>query len=411
MKTNMLLKFSLSNYRSFYNEASINFRVPETGNNPYIKQINNEYISKVCFLYGHNGCGKSNLINALKYIFYANNGYISSSNDSIKRLLDPNMIYGKYEKSRFYIEFYSYDEQSLCKYELILDNENKTIYSEIFIKDNDIIFERLKSNIVNGIFKYNDNIPNTNTVLSFFNDIQNNHINNTIDKYREESNYYISLFTNLCFLFPFTNEADFSSYAIMHAFNYFNKHEVWDTYKKLLNMADIDDLNIVDAENNNDFSFVFDNKKLLSKHDTYSNDFDEVESEGNKVYAINLIYILYSIMNGTLSVLDEFNAIQSELLKLTVSLFKNNTFDDIEKETSQLILSTHDITLMSMDDMELHNYFFINKENNMSILYSTNDIKKYNKSLNMNDLEFEYRKNNLGIKRKKIEIPKSIKHN
>ena len=66
---------------------------------------------------------------------------------------------------------------------------------------------------------------------------------------------------------------------------------------------------------------------------------------------------------------------------------------------------------MSMDDMELHNYFFINKENNMSILYSTNDIKKYNKSLNMNDLEFEYRKNNLGIKRKKIEIPKSIKHN
>ncbi|WP_028328713.1 AAA family ATPase [Brachyspira alvinipulli] len=407
----MLLKFSLSNYRSFYNEASINFRVPETNNNPYIKKINNEYISKVCFLYGHNGCGKSNLINALKYIFYANNGYISSSNDSINRLLDPNMIYGKYKKSRFYIEFYSYDEYSLCKYELILDNENKTIYSEILIKDNDIIFERLKSNIVNGIFKYSDSIPDKNTVLSFFNDIQNNHINNKIDKYREESNYYISLFTNLCFLFPFTNEADFSSYAIMHAFNYFNEHKVWGTYKKLLNMADIDDLNIVDAENNNDFSFVFDNKKLLSKHDTYSNDFDEVESEGNKVYAINLIYILYSIMNGTLSILDEFNAIQSELLKFTVSLFKNYAFDDIEKETSQLILSTHDITLMSMDDMQLHNYFFINKENNMSILYSTDEIKKYNRALNMNDLEFEYRKNNLGIKRKNIEIPKSIKHN
>lgn len=401
----MLLKFSLSNYRSFYNEAAIDFRVHEYNNNPYIKKINNDFISKICLLYGYNGCGKSNLINALKYLFYANNGYISSSNDSINKLLDPNMIYGKNDKSKFYIEFYSYNENNLCKYELILDNENKTIHSETLVKDNEIIFERIGSNLVNGIFNYNENIPNTNTVLSFFNDIQSNQ-----DKYREEANYYISLFTNLCFLFPFTNEADFSSYAIMNAFEYFNKYNVWTTYKKLLNMADIDDLNIVDAENINDFSFVFDNKKLLSKHDTYSNDFDEVESEGNKVYAINLIYILYSIMNGTLSVLDEFNAIQSELLKLTISLFKNNTFNDIEKETSQLILSTHDITLMSMEDMNLNNYFFINKENNMSVLYSTDDIKKINSSLNINNLEYEYRKNHLGIKRKKIDIPKNIKN-
>ena len=317
------------------------------------------------------------------------------------------MIYGKYDKSKFYIEFFSYDEICLCKYELILDNENKAVYSEILIKDNNIIFERKKYSITDGIFKYDGNIPSTNTVLSFFNDIQNNEI---IDKYREEANYYISLFTNLCFLFPFTNEADFSSYAIMSAFNYFSKNNVWETYKKLLNMADIDDLNIAEAEDNNDFSFVFDNKKLLSRHDCYSNDFDEVESEGNKVYAINLIYILYSIMNGTLSILDEFNAIQSELLKFTVSLFRNNAFNDIEKETSQLILSTHDVTLMSMEDMELHNYFFINKEDNMSVLYNTDDIKKFNNALNMNNLEFEYRKNNLGIRRKKIEIPKNIRN-
>ena len=403
----MLLKFSLYNYRSFYNETSISFRVSESITNPYIKKIKDEYISKICLLYGHNGCGKSNLINALKYLFYANNGYISSSNDSINKLLDPNMIYGKYDKSKFYIEFFSYDESCLCKYELILDNENKAVYSEILIKDNNIIFERKKYSITDGIFKYAGNIPSTNTVLSFFNDIQNNEI---IDKYREEANYYISLFTNLCFLFPFTNEADFSSYAIMSAFNYFSKNNVWETYKKLLNMADIDDLNIAEAEDNNDFSFVFDNKKLLSRHDCYSNDFDEVESEGNKVYAINLIYILYSIMNGTLSILDEFNAIQSELLKFTVSLFRNNAFNDIEKETSQLILSTHDVTLMSMEDMELHNYFFINKEDNMSVLYNTDDIKKFNNALNMNNLEFEYRKNNLGIRRKKIEIPKNIRN-
>ena len=103
-------------------------------------------------------------------------------------------------------------------------------------------------------------------------------------------------------------------------------------------------------------------------------------------------------MNGTLSVFDEFNAIQSELLKLTVSLFKNNTFDDIEKETSQLILSTHDITLMSIDNTMLHNYFLINKENNISRIYRTDHFD----NLNINTLENEYRKNRFGLLRKRI---------
>lgn len=392
----MLKRFTISNYRSFYDEAELNLTADK--DTIYTKKINNEYISKLCLLYGYNGCGKSNLLNALKYIFYSNNGYIVSSDDSIKRLLDPNMIYGKNENSRFYLEFYSYDDYEICSYELVLNNNNKKIDLERFTKNNNIIFERKKNTISDGIFDYDDSIPDTNTFLSFFNNKLNN-INEKADRYREEINYYISLFKNLCFLFPFTNEADFSSYAIVEIFEYFSKYNIWDTYKKLLYMTDIDDLNIIDSINASEFSFVFDNKRLVSRHDTYSNDFDEIESEGSKVYAINLVYILSSIINGTLSIVDEFNGVQSELLEFTIRLFKKGAFNDIERETSQLILSTHDITLMSIDDTELFNYFLINKKNNMASIYRTDELKKINGSLDISNLEKEYRKNHLGISR------------
>ena len=392
----MLKRFTISNYRSFYDEAELNLTADK--DTIYTKKINNEYISKLCILYGYNGCGKSNLLNALKYIFYSNNGYIISSDDSIKRLLDPNMIYGKNQNSRFYLEFYSYDDYEICSYELVLDNNNKRICLERFTKNNTVIFERDNNTISGGIFDYDDSIPDTNTFLSFFNNKLNN-INEKADRYREEINYYISLFKNLCFLFPFTNEADFSSYAIVDIFEYFNKYNIWDTYKKLLYMIDIDDLNIVDSINTSEFSFVFDNKRLVSRHDIYSNDFDEIESEGSKVYAINLVYILSSIINGTLSIVDEFNGVQSELLEFTIRLFKKGAFNDVERETSQLILSTHDITLMSTYDTELFNYFLINKKNNISSIYRTDKLKDINESLNISNLEKEYRKNHLGISR------------
>ncbi|WP_300369082.1 ATP/GTP-binding protein [Brachyspira sp.] len=393
----MLKKFSISNYRSFYNESVLDFTINTNAyknDNPYIKKINdNEYISKLCLLYGYNGSGKSNLINALKYIFYSNNGYISSSDDSIKKLLDPNMIYGKDENSRFYLEFYSYDEVVCYKYELILDNKNKKIYSEKLIKNDDtIIFERYLNVIKGGIFNYDKIIPDTNTFLSFINTEEGN-------KYREEINYYISLFKNLCFLFPFTNEADFSSYAIVEAFDYFNKYNIWDLYKKLLSFIDIDDLNIEDSISTNEFVLMFDNKRLLSKHDCYSNDFDEVESEGSKIYAINLIYILVSIINGTLSIVDEFNGVHSELLEFVINLFRNDiSLSYIKKDTSQLILSTHDITLMSIDNTMLYNYCLINKENNISNIYRIDCFNNFT----IENLEKEYRRNRFGFSRKNI---------
>ncbi|HJH56167.1 MAG TPA: ATP-binding protein, partial [Brachyspira hyodysenteriae] len=182
---------------------------------------------------------------------------------------------------------------------------------------------------------------------------------------------------------------------------------IWYIYKKLLSFIDIDDLNIEEGISKNEFSFIIDNKRLISKHDSYKNDFDEVESEGSKIYAINLIYILVSLINGTLSIVDEFNGIQSELLEFIINLFSSNFFNKIhpiETDTSQLILSTHDSSLMSIEGTMLYNYFITNKENNMSSIYRMDYFSKLNNNLTINNLEKEYRKNRLGLSKKNINI-------
>ena len=122
---------------------------------------------------------------------------------------------------------------------------------------------------------------------------------------------------------------------------------------------------------------------------------------------INLIYILASLINGSVSIVDEFNGIQSELLEFVVNLFGSNFFNNIysiEMDTSQLILSTHDFSLMSIDGTMLYNYFIADKENNISSIYRVDCFSKINNNLTINNLEKEYRKNRLGLSKKKINI-------
>ena len=75
----MLVSFSAKNYKSFYDEVTLDMRIEvndsnreEIENNPFVYKINDDYISKLCILYGHNGSGKSNLLDAIKYLFDIN---------------------------------------------------------------------------------------------------------------------------------------------------------------------------------------------------------------------------------------------------------------------------------------------------------------------------------------------------
>ena len=138
----MLVKFTVENYKSIYDKVELDFRIkPKNSddeesikNNPFVLKINNDYISKLCLFYGHNGSGKTNIFEAILDICLSN-----SNNNFLNDIYKPNMIYGENEESKFEIEFYSNvlnenkNEYSLYNYKLNvknkeIDDEYKKVY-------------------------------------------------------------------------------------------------------------------------------------------------------------------------------------------------------------------------------------------------------------------------------------------
>ena len=76
----MLVKFTVENYKSIYDKVELDFRIkPKNSddeesikNNPFVLKINNDYISKLCLFYGHNGSGKTNIFEAILDICLSN---------------------------------------------------------------------------------------------------------------------------------------------------------------------------------------------------------------------------------------------------------------------------------------------------------------------------------------------------
>ncbi|EKV57282.1 AAA family ATPase [Brachyspira hampsonii] len=391
----MLVSFSAKNYKSFYDEVTLDMRIEvndknreEIENNPFVYKINDDYISKLCILYGHNGSGKSNLLKAIQYLTNININHLPSN---YEELFIPNMIYGKDKNTEFTLEFYY--NNILFFYKIILDNKNKKIEYELLKENNNIVFERNNSNIVDGndFFINIKGIPTQITVISHC---------YSVDDYKKKVNKHRKIFVkNFSIYLDNTKLWQILFFEIDNIYSSLRKSKTWNIYKKLISLADvgIDDIKIIKNKKDNDIfeDFINRNKyKLTSIHENYEDDFKKIESDGTKIYANNLVSILKSLINGNLSVLDEFQGVQSELLELVISLFQKNMFEDLDNPTVQLILSTHDTNLMSLKNTLLNHYWFLNKEDNKSELYCASDFE----DLKREDLEKEYKRNSLKAK-------------
>lgn len=397
----MLVSFSAKNYKSFYDEVTLDMRIEvdesnreEIENNPFVYKINNDYISKLCILYGHNGSGKSNLLDAIKYLFDINSYEDDDINQHYKKLFIKNMVYGKDEDIKFSLEFYY--NNNLYHYEIAY---NTDIKYELLKENNNIIFEREENSIINGInlLKNKEGIPNNITVMTYLNSV--NSYKSIIENYR------MAFITN--FIFPLLNAnenyTDSLFFQLDKVYYALDKSNSWNIYKKLISLADvgIDNIKVIENSNYRETTNIVENlinktskKKLISIHSNYEDEFRKIESYGTKNYANNLFDTLGCVKSGKLSIIDEFQGVQSELLELVISLFQKNMFEDLKNQTAQLILSTHDTNLMSLKNTLLNHYWFLNKEDNKSELYCAADFE----DLKREDLEKEYKRNSLKAK-------------
>lgn len=391
----MLVSFSVKNYKSFYEEATLDMRIDvddsnreEIENNPFVCRINDEYISKLCIIYGHNGSGKSNLLEFMSILLSL---HLENDNSKIYELLStPNMIYGKNEDTEFYLEFYN--DNILFKYGIILDS--KSIKYEIFKENDLVIFERKNNILINSIDNLKDikGIPNQSTVF---------HYCNRVEIYKSYLYRYFLVYKSVFLNYIYSDIPEALFFDIDNIYNLLTRNHIWSIYKELIKLADvgISDIKVIKQNiKTNDFIKQFLKKEneyeLISIHDSYENKFKKIESGGTKTYANKLIAVLSSIGNGNICLLDEFNGVQSELVEFVINLYKKGMFEDLKKDSSQLILTTHDTNLMSMRSTLLNHYWFLNKENNKSELYCASDFEDLEKK----DLEKEYKLNNLKAK-------------
>lgn len=452
----MLIKFSIENYKSIYDKLDLDFRIKvnnsnkkEIEENPFVLKINEDYISKLCLFYGHNGSGKSNIFEALFNLCLCN-GY----NPLLKKLYEPNGIYGEGEESKFEIQFYSNklnnssNEYSLYKYKIGIKNkdiENNNfakkgiqITHEILQRDEKIIFKREGNKLItNEITKQitTDNnkfmIFSDRTVLSFLRNIhaEEDEYFNDIIKYFKlfellpsatsslkslSDSYFIERFSNriynkldslkiVDFYIDLIKIADVGIDSMTFEtkenykkslINFYNSLEK-DINKKELSEDKKDELKLLlkivkrQIENNSSPN----PKQIFSYRKKWKKPFEEVESDGTKMYASHMFNIVIALKEGRLSLHDEFYGVQSDLVKTAFLLFTKNRYKEIE-QTSQLFMTTHDIELMNFKYLLLGQIKFVVKEENKTYVYSASDIE----GLEKNNLVEYYRGNKLGAK-------------
>lgn len=384
----MLVSYTVENYRSFYDSVTLDFRVLATegektciDENPYVVKINDEYISKLCLLYGANGAGKSNLLRSLEMLFLG----------MIKNLFDPNMMKGQDKNTSFEIVFYTNDEDKNSKilhtYKLILDNKNKKVSEETFSTNDEIIFKRENSRIIKSSEEMLENQTIADNTTTF------EHIYNTSELRENKDigkiwfNFY-SIAMPAMPAFKYNNIMPSKAENIIKFIHdYFVENGLWFFYKHLLFLADtgMEDIAIKDKKPK---------KELFSKRGEWISRFDDTESDGTKTYSMHLVDIVRSIWTNSLSIHDEFNGLQSELVEMIITLFQRDRFSDIPNSTNQIIISTHDTNLMEIPNLLMNHVWFVDKKDNMSELYSASDFEEVAKE----NLVEKYKKNRLRAK-------------
>ena len=425
----MLVKFSVENYKSIYDKVELDFRIkPKNSddeesikNNPFVLKINNDYISKLCLFYGHNGSGKTNIFEAILDICLAN-----SNSNFFNDIYKPNMIYGENEESKFEIEFYSNvlnenkNEYSLYNYKLNvknkeIDDEYKKsiqITKEILTENGNVVFERINNDLIKNTISNDERIviPSDRTFITFLMDIYTKEKDEFVNiiSYNRMMSSILSVTINKP---NYLSIPDFTNFLFNEMYDVLKEFNILDFYMQLIKIADIgiDDIKFELSEFDNikkymrllkkyaknnfdkkeeyeiaykflnnmqemtdkygELGFMKNFKKAFSYRNGKKASFDEIESDGTKIYAFHMFNIVTALKEGTLSLHDEFYGVQPDLIKTAFLLFRKDMYKEVE-QTAQLFMTTHDVMLMDFKYLLLEQVKFVVKEKNKTYVYS-----------------------------------------
>ena len=369
----MLCQFTVKNFKSIRDEATFDMQAAAISEHEdrIIKDTDDEVYLPVSAVYGPNGGGKSNVLEALHSLVtkVLRPLYATSNNEEIA-----------IKMKKLVIEPFAFDEEMInepTEFELFFRTALAEYRYELIVKKEVIRYERLdrikletgrksalferdgEEIILKGAFarlKTSDGLSDTLPLLSYLGITysKNEVIQDVLDW--------------------FDKEIDFLNYGnpMQELRMAVSKSE--DVKRLMLQMIQEMDLDIVDfrvEEKENDRIEVY-TKHIVDEYEAELNLFDE--SSGTKKLFGLLPFIAKSLLKGTTLVIDELDAkIHPVLLRYLIMTFSNM---EKNKKGAQLIFTSHDLSTMNSEVFRRDEIWFVAKGNRQnSKLYSLVEFK------------------------------------
>ena len=339
----MLTRFEVKNFKNF--ENTLSFDLTKTKKFKFNEECVENGIVKKALIYGHNGTGKSNLgyaiFDILKHLTTKNvndelyQNYLNANNN----IKTASFIYEfKFNNGTVKYSYTKEDHSSLIKEKLEINNR---IFAEV---------DREKSvkSVINakGAESLKKDIENKHVSLVSY--INNNAFLNQEDKDNKTFYEFIEFIDNMLFFRSLNDGNSYMGHSVggKEIDKDIIEHDNVKAFENFLNRLGIKcKLDVLDPNGLKLLVFVFENKKIP---------FYDIASSGTR--ALALFYFWFQRMqkeNIKFIFIDEFDAFYHfELSK--------NIIEILKKLDIQIIVTTHNTSLMSNELLRPDCYFLIN---------------------------------------------------
>lgn len=368
----MLCQFTVKNYKSIRDEVTFDMQAAAISEHEdrIIRDKDGEIFLPVFAIYGPNGGGKSNVLEALHTLAVKVLRPLYATGDNEERIfLQKKMIIEPFafseETKSEPTEFEIFFRTELAEYRYILHVKREVVVYERLDRvkmdtgRRSALFERGKEIMLKGAFaklKISDELSETLPLLSYLGITYKK--NEVVKDVLEWFEYGID-FLNYGNSMEKLRMAVSSSEAVKHL---------------MLQMIQEMDLDIVDfrvVKDENDRIDVY-TKHMVEGRETELNLLEE--SSGTKKLFGLMPFIADSLLSGTTLVIDELDAkIHPVLLRHIIMMFSNMS---INKKKAQLIFTSHDLSTMNSEVFRRDEIWFVAKGNSQnSQLYSLVEFK------------------------------------
>lgn len=379
----MLLRFTFKNFKSFCDEAVLDLTASSiTEHKDSLITINNIDILPIAAIFGANGSGKSNLLDAL--IAMGVEIYGSNNNEVRKSYITPYYFdeRQKNSPSEFEICIYCKELNKEFRYGFSINKGEileEWLFSKTFSKTPTVkekcVFYRKKGESLESELSNKNELKE----IMFVNSVTTNNelIITNIGRRALCDYYYI--------YYWFTNHIVLMNYSYSDNDKYrdpnflkilYDDKESLSMVEKIINTVDpaIIGLEVKEElDSNMNRQYAINSIHKDSNNDSIIIPFS-AESCGTKKMLFLSLGLLYSLHYGKPCIIDELDSkLHPLLLRYIVKMYQDKS---INKGGGQLIFSSHNLICLDSSDLRRDEIWFVEKINQKSTMFSLYDFKE-----------------------------------